>query len=84
MNKRKYKYELKRVKKNIYIASTTVNIKVHVYAFAAKIITHQLIAVKHTFNFTSDSCWHPEMDNWSKVLLVRQFNSLWVFIFPLA
>ena len=55
MNKRKYKYELTRVKKK-YIASTTVNIKVHVYSFAAKIITHQSIAVKHTFNFTSDSC----------------------------
>ena len=54
MNKRKYKYELTRVKKKI--ASTTVNIKVHVYAFAAKIITHQSMAVKHTFNFTSESC----------------------------
>ena len=67
MNKRKYKYELTRVKKK-YIASTSVNIKVYsvnikvysvnikVYSFAAKIITHQSIAVKHTFNFTSDSC----------------------------
>lgn len=56
MNKRKDKFELTRVKKKIYIASTTVNIKVHVYAFAAKIITHQSMAVKHTFSFTSESC----------------------------